>query len=962
VRFGKLLLALAVPLSILATPLHAEDLDLKATLPVDPAVAKMGRLENGMAYWIRPNQTPPKKVGLLLHIGSGSLDETEGQRGVAHFLEHMAFNGSANFPPGEVVKFFESIGMQFGADQNAMTGFDQTSYILNLPDNEKATLEKGFLFFSDVAFRLSLLEEELDKERGVILEEERARSGASMRMFEKLLPLLAPGSRMSQRIPIGLPEVIKGADRDVFLDYYRTWYRPENSTLVVCGDVEVGVVEELIKKSFSEWEPAEKPAVHADAGIELTKGLRAGVVTDKEVTRARVGVSILRELRPRVTVGDLRAGLVEQIGGFIVNRRLRKMVQEGEAPFQSAQVGSQALMSYCEEVGADASGEPGKTVEMLKAVLVEVRRARVHGFREDEFATAKKAIVSGVERAAARESTVDSMSWLMRLNRSVTQGRKPMSSAQRETLVKALLPGITLEEVEKAFVAMAALDQGLVVATLPEKEGVPIPTEEELLAAYREAVAAEVTKTGEVEEEKGLLAKEPEPGKVAERTEEKDLGVTSAVFANGVVVHVKPTDFRKDSVVVVTRLVGGTIEETAENRGISMAASVALTSGMAASRRHSASDLTDLLTGRKFSFGANAGDATMEVMLRGSPTEMDDGFRLLHLLLTAPKVEGTSLDRWKQSMLQQLDLVEKNVGAQAGLATDGLLTGGDARFRLPSKEQVEAFTPEACQAWLDRILKSAPIEVAISGDIEAERALELARRYLGSLPKRPVHSEAVDKLRVLKVDKGPLLETVEVDTITPQALVRAGWRGAARKMRRDSRVLLFSSQVATARLLKVIREEKGLTYSVQCAYAPASAYDGNASLFAIFTIAPDKAEEGAKLAKEVIQGLLTEPPTEEEMKAVAAQLENIITTQMRQPGFWVRVLSSLRTRGREIEDIRNLVADYTSVTKEEILETLGRYLTEERRFCVIAKQKVAEPPEKPAEKPAKEPVEEGAGK
>jgi zinc protease len=962
VRFGKLLLALAVPLSILATPLHAEDLDLKATLPVDPAVAKMGRLENGMAYWIRPNQTPPKKVGLLLHIGSGSLDETEGQRGVAHFLEHMAFNGSANFPPGEVVKFFESIGMQFGADQNAMTGFDQTSYILNLPDNEKATLEKGFLFFSDVAFRLSLLEEAPDQERGVILEEERARSGASMRMFEKLLPLLAPGSRMSQRIPIGLPEVIKGADRDVFLDYYRTWYRPENSTLVVCGDVEVGVVEELIKKSFSEWEPAEKPAVHADAGIELTKGLRAGVVTDKEVTRARVGVSILRELRPRVTVGDLRAGLVEQIGGFIVNRRLRKMVQEGEAPFQSAQVGSQALMSYCEEVGADASGEPGKTVEMLKAVLVEVRRARVHGFREDEFATAKKAIVSGVERAAARESTVDSMSWLMRLNRSVTQGRKPMSSAQRETLVKALLPGITLEEVEKAFVAMAALDQGLVVATLPEKEGVPIPTEEELLAAYREAVAAEVTKTGEVEEEKGLLAKEPEPGKVAERTEEKDLGVTSAVFANGVVVHVKPTDFRKDSVVVVTRLVGGTIEETAENRGISMAASVALTSGMAASRRHSASDLTDLLTGRKFSFGANAGDATMEVMLRGSPTEMDDGFRLLHLLLTAPKVEGTSLDRWKQSMLQQLDLVEKNVGAQAGLATDGLLTGGDARFRLPSKEQVEAFTPEACQAWLDRILKSAPIEVAISGDIEAERALELARRYLGSLPKRPVHSEAVDKLRVLKVDKGPLLETVEVDTITPQALVRAGWRGAARKMRRDSRVLLFSSQVATARLLKVIREEKGLTYSVQCAYAPASAYDGNASLFAIFTIAPDKAEEGAKLAKEVIQGLLTEPPTEEEMKAVAAQLENIITTQMRQPGFWVRVLSSLRTRGREIEDIRNLVADYTSVTKEEILETLGRYLTEERRFCVIAKQKVAEPPEKPAEKPAKEPVEEGAGK
>ena len=287
-RSTKLLLAVMVPLAALAPILFAQEIDLKAPLPVDPAIAKMGRLENGMSYWIRPNATPPEKVGVLLHIGSGSLNESEEQRGLAHFLEHMAFNGSANFPPGEVVKFFESIGMRFGADQNAFTGFDQTAYMLNLPNAEKATLEKGFLYMSDVAFRLTLGKEELDKERGVILEEERARSGARMRMMEKLLPLLMPGSRLSERIPIGKAEVIKSAPREAFMDFYRTWYRPEHSTLIVCGDVKVEVIEELVAKHFSEWKAAEKPAVPADPGIPLTKELRAGTVTDKEVTTANV--------------------------------------------------------------------------------------------------------------------------------------------------------------------------------------------------------------------------------------------------------------------------------------------------------------------------------------------------------------------------------------------------------------------------------------------------------------------------------------------------------------------------------------------------------------------------------------------------------------------------------------------------------------------------------------------------
>lgn len=932
------LLALILTLGA-STPIAlAREVDLEAPLPVDPAIARMGVLENGMTYWIRPNQTPPGKVGLLLHIASGSLNETEEQRGVAHFLEHMAFNGSENFGPGEVVKFFESLGMQYGSDQNAMTSFGQTTYILYLPDNKKETVEKGLLYLSDVAFRLSLLPEEIDRERGVILEEARARSGAGMRLMEQILPILAPGSLLSQRIPIGLEEVIKSADRDVFLDYYRTWYRPEHSTLVVCGDVDVASMEEMLSRSLSPWERSGKPAAGADAGIKLTTGLRAAVLTDKEISEASVGVSILREAVPLNTVGDFRAGLIEQIGAIMMNRRLGRLVQEGNAPFQSARVGAQSVMglSDYESLDLDASGAPEKSLEMLKAVIVEVRRASVHGFLDDELETAVRAIGSGLSMAAAQDATVDSMRRLMNLNQSVADGHKPFSMTQARDLSRAILPNLTLAEVNAAFAANVKLDTGLVVAVLPEKEGVAVPTEDDLLEAYREALAVKVEAVGGDEGEKGLLEKDPAPGTIAERTVDEDLDITSVVFENGVVVHVKPTDFQKDEVIVQVRLMGGTIEETKVNRGISMAAGVAFAPSMAASARHRASDLTDLLTGRKFSYGGGASDAATDLRLRGSPTEMDDAFRLLHLLLTEPKVEANSLDRFKQSYAQQLVQVESSVATRASLLVDEFVTGGDVRFQLPTREQMDGVTVEAAQAWIDHIVRWAPMEVAITGDIEADRAVELARRFLGSLHERPLKSPAIEALRQLRTVEGPQVRTVEVDTITPQAFVRFGWRGPARGMRKDFRTMLFASQIGTARLLKVIREEKGLTYSVQCAAGPATSYEGTAAFIGVFTAAPDKAEEAAGFAKAVLAGLVTEPPTDEEMQTVAAQLKVALGSQLLQPAVWSQILSSLRTRNRSLTDLKNLVTNYTSITREQIVETLGRYLTEDRYFQVIA--------------------------
>ncbi|MHC4549021.1 MAG: M16 family metallopeptidase [Planctomycetota bacterium] len=924
-------------LLLLCASLVASEIDLGAPLPVDPNISTMGRLPNGLRYWIRPNATPPGKVSLLLHIHSGSLDETEEQRGLAHFLEHMAFNGSEHFPPGEMVKFFESLGMRFGQHQNAFTSYDQTSYMMRLPQAGKETLEPVLLYFGDVAFRLSLPAKEIDKERGVILEEKRARKGVRQRLREKTLPLIVPGSRLAERSPIGREEVITGAPREQFVAYYRTWYRPGNATLLVCGDVEPAELEPLVRTAFEDWKPVAKPVPPAAHGIRYHTELAAAVVTDPELTEAEVGMGGLAPLRPRATLGDYRARLVERIGTWIVNRRLRRRVQKGEAPFQRASVDIDDFLSFGTAVGVEASGEPKAWKAMLQASLVEVKRARVHGFLEGEFADASKAILARAEQAAEGEPTQDSIALLMRMNGALTRGEKPMSRAQAADLTRKLLPTVTRAEVHEAFQEAFRLDRGLVLATLPEKDGFAIPSRDEVLAAAREALATEVGKQAETARVAGLLEKDPEPARVVARKEDRGLGILSATLQNGVRVHCRAMDFKKDRVLVRVRLVGGGIDETAETAGLTRVGSLAWRAGSAASQRHAATDLSTFLTGKRFRFGGGPDEGGLFFQLSGSPQDLEEGFRLMHLLLTEPRLEPAALDRWKQQMSLMLPNLARNVGYQAEHAVTAMLSGDDPRLGPPTAERVRAVTVAGGQQWLERILRTAPIEAAIVGDLDRDRMLALARRYLGTLPARPVARDDLARRRQVRRDKGPHLRTVEVETITPRAVVRLGWRGPAFGNRKDHRVLIVAAQILTTRLVRSIREERQLTYSIGCGARP-STYDGLAQLLVSFTSDPDQAEEAAGLARAVVEDFKEKaPPTDEELAAVKKQIANVLGTQLAQPSFWVDVLSSLETRGRDLAQFKTLARDYASITREQIQETLARYLTEERYYQVVAK-------------------------
>ncbi|MDH3590842.1 MAG: insulinase family protein, partial [Planctomycetota bacterium] len=717
------------------------------------------------------------------------------------------------------------------------------------------------------------------------------------------------------------------------------WYRPGNAALLICGDVDPAALVPMIEKAFAGWKKIENPAPHANHGIPDFETLRAAVVTDPEITQADFSLGTWQPYKVLRTVGDVRGSIVERAGAWMLRRRLRKALQEGKAGYQSATASATDFMTYRRSIDASATCEPAKWKAGARDMLMAVRTARVHGFTNPEWAAAQNAFLSVASRAVRMAPTTRSSTYISQMALAVAQDRPPMSPQNSHDLMKMLLPTITLDEIAAAFRQNYGFDKGMVMLTMPAKEGVAIPDKSELLALVAEVEKADVKKAAEADAKGELYPPVPEPAEVVSRTLDESTGVTTLVLENGAHVHIKRLDTQKDRVGVSVRFLGGVIDETEQTRGLTMAGAVAFQPQLGATKRHSASQLSDALTGKNFRVGANAGGAMLSVALQGSTKEIDEGFRLLHLKLTESRLVQPSLDRFRTQMLQQLQMIATRVDVQANLAVDALLTGNDVRLRIPSVAHIQSIQVGTAQAWIAQVLATAPIEVAIVGDIDVEKAVDLARRFLGALPKRSAAFSAVDKKRKIEINKGPLVEDVRIATITPQSIVRTGWRGSALGARDDHRRLFVLSLLLSTRLNSVVREEKGLTYSIQCAAVPSTDYDGFGQVFAIFVADPKKVDEAAKLSKETMLKILEKPPTDDEMAAVHTQLANMLDEQFKLPQFWMGVLSSITSSGRTPAAIGKLKERYAAVTKDDVLAAAKKYFVEERHFQVIARPK-----------------------
>lgn len=942
--------------------LYAAEPDLNAPLPVDPGVI-IGTLPNQFQYWICATKKMPK-VASCLYVASGSLNENNDQCGLAHFLEHMAFTGSQNFSPGTIDSYFESLGMNTrqGQDLNAFTSYTSTTYRLGLPDNNLATIEKALQCLSDFGYRLLLPDEKMDVERRVILSEIHRASGAAQRIREQFTKIAMPESRFSKRQIFGQEDTIKTASRQNMLDYYQKWYRPDDTTLLIAGDFAPDAIVKCIQANFSAWKALPNQETRADPEINSYTTVRAGVIADPELSEIEVRAIRISPFKPTKTVGDFRRNLMSALATSMFNRRFTALIEAGRAPFRNAvSTASTSMDVYCDcEVmateGGDGSPTTSKTGKswsaMLTSMLVEIKRARDFGFFQQELEHEKKLMIAEATRNARENGTLDAAEFVNQMSRCLSKMERPMSKSQRLNLTKELLPTITCSDIAAWFNDSFNPAARLLLVTMPLKHGLEVPTERDILDIAAKAEAQAVEPVQPQTELSTLLTAEPVPGTVAsQKVLRRQRTIISRLegdpllkdvlvkLSNGVRLTLGGKD-EATADASATILIRRSSKETAENRGIPEAARLIFerpsTANLSSTRIH------ETMTGKDVTIFNDPDANGLSIHIHSPLATLEDGLRLVHLILTQGRIEASALSAWKAQMQLDNEKRKTSVRSQLEEKRRTLIGRREPELAPIEQDQLDRITLSDAQHWLDETVTNGSIELSFYG-VERGRALQLALKYLGSLPKRRYSADENDRddrdgednteeTKVQPVFKGPLNAVVQVETITPRAAGWIGWRGADNS--NDSKILSLAGSILTVRLFAELRLKRGLLYTLECGvesvnnrgvstphqdlFLWGSAETGNEGeefLSISFDADPDKAAEISRVTNELVQSFAKEGPTEAELKTARKQIENA----------W--------EAGDGDESEKQQLLSYS---REQIVEVLTRCVTPERHVEIIA--------------------------
>lgn len=896
-------------------------------LPRDPNNV-YGKFDNGFSYVIRKNANPPGKIALNLHVKTGSINESEQQNGLAHFIEHMAFNGSTNFKPGELIPLMSKLGMVFGADSNAHTTLHETVYKLTMPDTKPETIDLALKIFADYANGLKFGDDEISSERGVILEEKRSYLSVEERMQKLLMQKVFADTKLARHDVIGDEETLNTIQRSEFVDYWDAFYRPENMTLVVVGDIDLQAVIAQAKDRFANIKGRGESRQAAKVGLKPTQSTRAFIFTDPEQVSAEVGFMAVKPARPpTVTAAQLRQELVDNLANWIVNRRFDELVRKGGAPFRDASVDDQDFLNEATFVQAQGDGEPQDWNKILDAVIAEVSRAFDHGFTDSEVDLAKSERLSNAERAVQTESTRDSGQIVAGLSGAIGRHRPIMSAEQRLDFTKQFLGTINKDELHKAFVDNYKSSAYNYILTMPSnKEGLKLPSTDDVLAA---ASAAWAKKTDAQQEQKlagTILASEPDAGKVATSETDKDLNITTIKFENDVVMHHKFTDYKKDQVSVKITLPGGVIEETAANKGISEVAS--LIGQRPATSRFTSSQLRDLMTGKKVTVRGGIGIDALSLSVSGSPGELPLGMQLAYAILTDGRLEESALDEWKKTQLQVHEMKKSRPEGQLLDALAKTIYGGDIRMLDMTAEQIKSQERSPAEAWFKRIAGNAAIEVAVVGDIKLDDATALISKYVGSLPKRTGKFDDLSPLRKINRGPGPYKESIQVKAIADKAMTLAGFISCD-ELDPERRPLTVASQILTDRMNDRIREKERLVYSIQAFNKPGKEFPHTGFMAAAAPTDPKNVDKLADVIIEMFKEFADKGPSEEELTTAKKQIANTLKDQMKEPNYWLQQIGELTYRGKTLSEIKQMPQIYQTYTSAQIQDAVKKYLKDD---------------------------------
>lgn len=909
-------------------------------LKPDPAVT-YGQLPNGLRYALMRNALPSKTAAVRMRFGVGSMMEADDQRGLAHFLEHMVFNGSQNIPEGEMVKLLERLGLAFGPDTNAYTSFLETVYQLDLPDTRDELVDKSLMLMRETADRLLLSPAAIDRERGVILSEKRTRESPQFRALVARLNFLYPDSPIGQRLPIGTEQVIERAPRERFLDLYQGWYRPDNALLVVVGDLDPMAIEQKIRAQFGDWQRPATPIVQPELGKVTPSKLAAGYFQDPSLpTVISFGPQRPYELTPD-TAADRRLNLARDLGFSMLSRRFDTLTRKPGTVLINGAAGYSGSFDIAEGPSVSVVSKPENWQAALAVGEQELRRALQYGFSDAELQEQLSNLRTTYRNAAEGAATRRTRNLANALVGDFDGRTVFTTPAEDLRLFEAAASGITRAEVEAAFAAAWGEDPPRIFMSSAATLGKP---EAEILAAYGASRAVAVA-APEVASTAAFAYADPgTPGQIVARTEVADLGVTQVKFANGVLLNLKPTPYQKDRVSVQVRFGDGQRAMPKDQPGLELWIDNAF--GNAGLGKHSVDELQRILAGRNWSLGVSVDE---DAYLMGStvpPADLDLQLQLFTAQLTDPGYRPESFEQFRELVGVWRKTVEATPQGVLSRDLERLLRDGDPRFGVPTLEELQARKPEEIRAVLEPGMREGAMEVAIVGDVEVDRAIAAVAATLGTLPPRRGdfdRSRGVSPMRFPTAPKAPVVlrHGAEAD----KAVLAVAWPAGDSFDRRRSRVQFLVGEVLQIKMTDELREKLGATYSPGVAVDASDLYRGYGTIYTSLDVKPAELDAAHaaidRVAAQMRAGSISADEFERARKPVVEGLKS----RFENNGFWLEAISQSQSRTEWLEWTRTLRADFESITLDEVKGAAGGLFDPARalRVRVVAEGTVKAP-------------------
>ncbi len=910
----------------------------RSIIKPDPGLVR-GTLNNGFRYVVMENDEPENRVAVYLYIQAGSINENDKQRGGAHYLEHMLFNGSTHFKPGELVTFFQEIGMTFGDDANAHTGYDRTVYQVDLPDGAEDNLRKGFLIVSDYARGALLLETEIERERGVILAEKRTRDSVRYRASEASRKFKYRGTLIPERPIIGVEETLEKMDRATLKEYYDNWYRPENMVLVVVGDIDTHAVLPVITEFFEPLKAEGSPPACYEFGSIDHPEIDAFYHYEKELGKTEVTIESIMEID---RVDDSVEARFEDLGRYvsmlIMQNRLEKYKEKNAEIFSDAGYFSDDMLQRVQTtmLYGVTEGKDWKTT--LKQLDYQLRQAITFGFTEDELERVKKDLESYLESSVMTEDSRDSERLARLIIRHLSEDHVFLSPEQELALYTPMLERLTLESVNTEFRNAWKNGKRLisVVGNTGPEEGLSQKT---ILAEYKKVSAIEVAQIKESDTSVfPYLQIAPDAEASVRNTEMySDIGIKKIEFANNVTVSFKKTDFDPNSLKISLDVGQGKFSEPSP--GMELITGIVVNDSGTGTLTET--ELSEVLAGSSVNVSFSITEQSFRLNGSSLTKDVEVLFQLLYATIQDPGFRMSAYVQGQNKIKQMYDRLDNDIYGVVQSKVSRFLANGDPRVGLPPHESVEKVSLEDIRKWILPQFQNGSLEIAIVGDFDEGKIEKLVEKYFGTLPERnPIGPMA----STLTFPHGRHLNA-EVDSSVEKSIVIVAWPTADMWDIKRTRRLHVLAKIFSERLRLEVREKLGASYAPRVYSAPGILYRGYGKLMVEIVVAPGMEKEIRDVILTVAHSLSHEGISSVEVERVVGPLMNSLRDTVKSNDYWLNsVMIQAARYPQKFEWPKTMKEDYASISSMEIEALAKKYLTETAKATaeVVSVQPAAE--------------------